>query len=222
MIAYCSLPTSHRSRAELARYPWRWILGPFAPSSWKKRIDENHYALDNGAWSAHQKDAPFDISRFRDAVAFAGDRADWIVMPDVVGDAARTLDMAAFWYPELMQYPLLIAVQDGMEPADIDQYVSAGCGIFIGGSTDWKIETIPVWGRFGAARKCWVHCGRVNTISRIELCRAHGIDSFDGSGVTVYADHAKFLTDYLLAYSQQTRLFNPPSKMELNQIGQTQ
>jgi hypothetical protein len=76
----------------------------------------------------------------------------------------------------------MIAVQDGFAPWHIARFLGPGVGIFVGGSTEWKLATMAEWSRlahtFGA--KC--HVGRVNTGRRVKLCDIAGVDSFDGSG----------------------------------------
>ena len=78
MIAYCSLSTNKTTRAELAKYGWRWIVGPFAPKGWRTTMGSDLYALDNGAWSCHQKGIPFDTDKFQAAVDSHGENADWV------------------------------------------------------------------------------------------------------------------------------------------------
>jgi hypothetical protein len=60
-------------------------------------------------------------------------------------------------------------------------------GIFVGGSTAWKIESLILWGRFAAIFGCYLHVGRVNTARRIRLCALAGADSFDGSSASRFA-----------------------------------
>lgn len=62
-------------------------------------------------------------------------------------------------------------------------------GIFIGGSTEWKLSAIMPWGRWAKDRGLYVHVGRVNSSKRIALCGQAGADSFDGTAVTRYASN---------------------------------
>ena len=82
---------------------------------------------------------------------------------------------------------MLIPVQNGMTAADIRPLVNDRVGIFVGGDTDWKISTLPVWGRLAAETGCYLHVGRVNTRRRIKLCATCGVDSFDGTSVSRFA-----------------------------------
>jgi hypothetical protein len=122
------------------------------------------------------------------AVDMLGRGADWLVLPDIVAGGLRSLDFSLSWIDRLCGVaPLLLAVQDGMAETDIVPLVGPELGIFVGGSTDWKVATIPLWGRVAARARCWLHVGRVNTVRRIRLCAAAGVDSFDGTSVTRFA-----------------------------------
>ena len=78
---------------------------------------------------------------------------------------------------------VLIAVQDGMRPADVAPYLSHRVGVAVGGSTEWKEAQLDrrVW------RASWLHVLRVNTARRIRLCHWAGADSFDGSSASRFA-----------------------------------
>ena len=78
-----------------------------------------------------------------------------------------------------------------MEPVDVLPWLGPRVGIFVGGSTEWKVRTIGIWAQL--ARECgvWCHVGRVNAKRRMELCAQAGVTSFDGSGASKFAIHAK-------------------------------
>ena len=213
IIAYCSLATSQSCRNALGTYPWRWILGPYAPWGWQNKINNipfyrnAGFALDNGAWSCFQKGIPFQEQLFIECLEEYGERADWIVVPDCVGNKARTLEMLRSWAPRLEKYRQLIAVQDGMSALDIACYLEGGAGIFVGGSTDWKLEKLAYWGDVARSYGVMLHCGRVNTMKRIKLCIDNGYTSFDGSGVSRFASHARKISSYLNQLDNQLQLW---------------
>ena len=107
----------------------------------------------------------------------------FVTVPDVVGDAAATLEQFAVWAPELERrgLPVGLVAQDGLtiDTTPWDRLAA----LFIGGSTEWKE------GPEAAALACeakrrglWVHWGRVNTRRRFDLiCATGAADSFDGS-----------------------------------------
>lgn len=146
------------------------------------------YALDNGAWTAHQRGEPFDVAAFEKALGLLGDGADWVVAPDIVGGGVRSLRLSESWLPRLEWCRrTLIAVQDGIAPRDISPLLGSRVGIFVGGTTEWKIATMRRWGSLSRERQCYLHVARVNSARRIHLCHDAGAHSFDGSSVTRYA-----------------------------------
>jgi hypothetical protein len=82
---------------------------------------------------------------------------------------------------------VLIAVQDGMRPADLEPLVGRSVGIFLGGSTEWKLANMALWGSFCARRGVYYHVARVNTERRIWMAVAADADSVDGSSGTRFA-----------------------------------
>ena len=146
------------------------------------------YALDNGAWTAFQKGEPFDEPAFVKALDKMGRDAEWIVIPDVVGAGAESLAFSHAWLPRLSAFPrLLLAVQDGMKPADIRPLLGDRIGVFLGGSTEWKLGTMRMWGQLCRETGAYFHVGRVNSQKRIRYCKDAGAHSFDGTSATRFA-----------------------------------
>ncbi len=146
------------------------------------------FALDNGAWTAFQRKEPFDVPAFLRAVDLFGERADWVVIPDIVAGGLSSLDFSLSWIDRLTSCKrLLLAVQDGMSVDDIRPFLSDRIGIFVGGSTDWKLATAIEWGHLAHEVGCYIHVGRVNTVRRIRLCAAAGANSFDGTSATMFS-----------------------------------
>lgn len=109
----------------------------------------------------------------------------FVTVPDVVGDAATTLEQFDEWAPELEArgFPLGLVAQDGMTLEDLELRAGRIAALFIGGSTEWK-EGPEAADLARAAKRAglWVHWGRVNTRRRFDLIVATGAaDSFDGS-----------------------------------------
>jgi len=147
------------------------------------------YALDNGAWSAAQTGRPWDADAFLRAVAQLGAHADFIVLPDIVGAGTASLKRSRTWLPFLLGSTglLLLPVQDGLEPSDVLPLLGANVGLFVGGTTAWKLATVGMWGAVANRVGCYLHVGRVNTARRIARCHAAGVQSFDGTSITRYA-----------------------------------
>lgn len=184
MIAYASRTGTKRNLDALRRAGWRLLVS----AKGDHRPEGFRYAIDNGAWTAHTRGQPFDEAAFALVVEKLGHGADWIVAPDIVGGGLDSLRMSLSWLDRLLPIaPVLLAVQDGMVPHDVRGVLSSRLGIFVGGSTDWKLRTVEQWGKLGACVGCHVHVGRVNTVRRVFQCRDAGATSFDGSSVSRWA-----------------------------------
>lgn len=104
------------------------------------------------------------------------------VAPDVVCDAAATLERSAPFLPEIrgIGYPVALAAQNGLEDLtvpwdDLDV-------LFLGGDTAWKLgpaaRTLTAEAR---SRGKGVHMGRVNSLRRYRYAEAIGCTSVDGT-----------------------------------------
>jgi hypothetical protein len=183
IVAYASRTGTRTTLAALRGAGWRLLVS--ATGVW--RTEGFPYALDNGAWTSFQQGRPFDEGLFTGLVAQLGAGADWVVAPDIVAGGLKSLAYTEAWLPRLTQYHALVAVQDGMEEADVRPLLSPGrVGLFVGGSTEWKVATIPQWGRLAREAGCYLHVGRVNTAKRMRLCMVSGANSFDGTSVTKF------------------------------------
>lgn len=180
MIGYASRTGTRRNLAALRAAGWRLLVS----ARGVLRTEGFRYALDNGAWTAHQRGEPFDVAAFEAAVALLGDGADWIVVPDVVMDARSTLDMADTWLPRLARYPLLVAVQNGITADDVRPWIGPRVGVFIGGDSAWKEASARGWGALCRERGAWLHMGRVNSRRRIAIAAEAGVDSIDGTSAS--------------------------------------
>lgn len=190
MIAYASRTGTKRQLRLLAAHGWRLLVS----ARGVLRTEGFRYALDNGAWTAFQRGEPFDESAFMRAVDLLGTGADWIVVPDIVNGGLASLEYSLSWLDRLRGAgPLLIAVQDGMAPGDVRGLLGTSVGIAIGGSTEWKEQTASLWTRTAHAHGAVCHMLRVNTQRRYHLADGAGVDSFDGSGVSRFADHIRIM-----------------------------
>lgn len=157
------------------RGPWPWFP----------------YACDNGAFSCwNSASNTFDHKKWaaneqawRELLVWcqcAPIKPLWAIVPDVPGDRDATLDRWAVYAPEVVEsrIPLAIAVQDGMTPEDVRQLKVQPEVICIGGSTEWKWQTVEVWAK--AFER--VHLLRCNMPTKLDYLEALGIESCDGTG----------------------------------------
>jgi hypothetical protein len=186
VICYASRTGTKRNLTALRSAGWRLMISRVGP--W--RTEGFPYALDNGAWTDHTAGRDFDDERFKTLVDRLGGAADWIVAPDIVAGGIRSLRLSLVWLPHLLVRTrmVLLPVQDGMGPADLVGIVlPKRIGIFLGGSTEWKLANMQRWGEFCAERGVHYHIGRVNTMKRFRLAHMAGADSADGSSASRYA-----------------------------------
>lgn len=187
VIPYASRTGTRRNLAALREAGWRLLVS----AAGVLRHEGFPYALDNGAWSDFQAGQEFDGERFRRALHLLGADADWIALPDIVGGGLRSLDLSVSWLGEVraVNDRALLPVQDGMTPETLRPVLSAHrLGIFLGGSTEWKLATIGEWGDLAHELACHYHVARVNTRRRIWLAAMAGAHSIDGTSATKYME----------------------------------
>ena len=108
----------------------------------------------------------------------------FVCLPDIVGDARRTLELFELFKTKTIGVHRALVLQDGISEFNIPwNDLSA---VFVGGSDNFKIapecinacKTAKILGK-------WVHVGRVNTSGRLDNWLDLG-DSLDGSGISQY------------------------------------
>lgn len=158
------------------------------PAQRNKRPAGVTWCADNGCFGAGY---PGDEKWLAWLERHAGDAATCLfaTAPDVVGDAAATLERSAPWLPAIraLGYPAALVAQDGLEalPVPWDSFDV----LFIGGSTSWKLGP-AARGLIGEAKRRgkWVHMGRVNSERRYRYAWEAGCDSVDGTFLTFGPD----------------------------------
>lgn len=137
------------------------------------------FAIDNGAYSHFNRQSFLSLlERERDN----REHCKFVVAPDVVGSARRTLEAFHEWYPKLCGWKIALACQDGQEDFPIRwDLIDA---VFIGGSTQWKVsDSAKQIVKCAQLLGKWTHMGRVNSADRIQLAQEWGVDSVDGTGL---------------------------------------
>ena len=195
---------------------WRFLLSPASVSSFGKKREhllyERGYAIDNGVYSYWRRGLPFDDEAFIKLLDQYAEGADWIVIPDVVGDWWETARMFMLWYDRLIPYRkhLLYVAQDGIEDRDyatVRGMTTRGVGVFIGGSTDWKLEHAGNIAKICRENNATCHVGRVNSARRTRMCWNWGVSSFDGSGMSRFSPTAMYVSREMRDLTSQLRLF---------------
>lgn len=169
-----------------------------------KHIHHGPLMVDNGAFSAWTLGHRWSEAKWLEMLLWLHEHGFFpphsIVIPDVVGDARATYVSLGRWYEITAAFggKTLFAVQDGMTKPDILATLRdhPGLGLFIGGSTEWKEATIPVWGEVKAETGCYLHVARVNSWRRARICRLAGADSFDGTSATRFSKNAAMVAGW--------------------------
>ena len=187
MTGYAPNEGTRRNMEALRERGWRLLLTPTHPTPYA----DLGFAIDNGAWRAYQQNTPFDSKSFEKLVDRFGCAADFVILPDIVGHGKESLEFSVSWLPRLRTLKhVLLPIQDGVNAHDVGMILRQNprVGLFLGGTTEYKLQYMYAWGMVAHAWNRWFHIGRVNSIRRVQLCAEAGADSFDGSSVTVYSD----------------------------------
>lgn len=141
--------------------------------------------------------------------AVRADRCRFIVAPDVLCDAAATLERSAPMLPLIraLGFPAALVAQNGLEHLPIPW--PSFDALFIGGDTAWKLGP-AARALVSQARHHgkWVHMGRVNSWERLRYARQIGCDSVDGTYLAFGPDrNLPRLVRWLAEVNQQGQLW---------------
>lgn len=171
------------SPAKIAEYTER-----YGYEFWQLRTPLTNYArancpygLDNGCFKDFNRKAWERL-----LLQAREDRPVFVCLPDIVGDAARTLELFEYFKAITEGLPRALVLQDGIEYVRIP-WDDLQC-VFIGGSDRFKSSPQA----FAAAKTAKmlgkdVHLGRVNTAARMRNWLGLA-DTGDGSGMCRF-DH---------------------------------
>lgn len=193
ILPYASRTGTRKNLAGLRARGWRLLV---SATGVHRTEGFDNYAIDNGAWTAFQKKCAFDSRSFIRLVIALGALADWVATPDIVGGGLDSLNLSLKWLPWVLRHTkrALIPVQDGMVEDDVRDLLSDRVGIFIGGSTPWKLSSMARWCRLAKEKNVWCHVGRVNSMQRIKRCQMAGATPFDGTNATRFSKNQSKLT----------------------------
>jgi hypothetical protein len=138
------------------------------------------WAYDNGAYRDWTAEKPFDALSFVADVPFLRG-VDFVVVPDIVTGGTESLRYSLMWAQRLRGLPLYLAVQDGMSIEVVKPVLGGFSGLFVGGSTQWKLDTAAGWVQLARSHNLRCHVGRVGTARRVAWAKSIGADSIDSS-----------------------------------------
>lgn len=191
-------------------YPCEQLLTPLTRRK-RQRIDAP-FAVDNGAFGKQGFEAKAFESLLERNRDFRG-LCRFVVVPDVVGSARRTLEVFDYWFARLSHWKLAFVCQDGQEDLPIPfEHIDT---IFIGGSTRWK-ESSHAIACVRAARAIgkWVHIGRINSEDRCEGFEQLKVDSLDGTGIGQYS----WMREKIKERNGEYRLFQKSELVDVERV----
>lgn len=146
------------------------------------------WALENGCFKEFDRPCWLRMLEHAERIMWEqdGSRPVFVTLPDIVGDAQRTVELFDAFKLRTNEFPRALVLQNGIERVRIPWDDLAA--VFIGGDDAFKCSPQAV----AAAKTAkmlgkWVHIGRVNTAARVESWMGLA-DSLDGSGVSRF-DH---------------------------------
>lgn len=162
------------------------------------------WAADNGAYSEFDSRKWMKFLQNREPYI---ENCLWVSMPDIVGNARRTLEAFDFWNERLDdKWPRALVAQDGIEDLPIN-WESIAC-IFIGGTDNFKESSSAI--DLVKTAKCMnklSHVGRLNTLKRYKIFAKIGADTCDGTGIVKY-DHMLKNIEAGLSCDEEQLLFD--------------
>lgn len=207
-MAYASLTGTKSTLAAMKANGWGVLV---TPDTWNncKVPQDMPLACDNGAWGAYNGKRPWDAHLFVQMMHDVGSRAAWVVVPDVVANSAESILLTRSWLPWCLGIcPVaLVAVQDGMTERDVEPMLGPRVGVFVGGTTEWKLKTLWSWVQLAKKHNTYSHVGRVNSARRIHACADAGADSVDGNSVVLFPCTMGRLNSAVVSANSQGRLF---------------
>lgn len=166
----------------------------------RHKVSGRPYGLDNGCFSEFKSKT---WARMLDEARKFPPK--FVCLPDIVGDARRTLELFECFEEVTNDLPRALVLQDGIGDFSIPWHkISA---VFVGGSDAFKTSPESI----NACRTAkilgkWVHVGRVNSVSRLDSFIGLG-DSCDGSGISKYDHMLRELVIYLKNGKAQGDMF---------------
>lgn len=187
----------------------------FTPRDYFKRY-QYPFFYDNGAYSAFVNEQEWNSEVFLYGLKnlmFYERQPDFCVLPDIVAGGRSSLKRSIIWLDFLIhRYPNYIkwylAVQNGIKQSDIKDIIKSEYidGIFVGGTLEWKLKTLPDWVEFANISNKNIHVGRIGTLKRLLYCERLGVNSVDSSNFIKHDKNWCELLDWLNPNKKQVIL----------------
>lgn len=172
-------------------------IGLMLNSNWDNGLRALHlpyFAVDNGAFTSYLQNTQWNEEQFYNLLNDLKKNhlnPDFVVIPDVVANSHATLTLAYkhSWKLKYYNWPLYLALQDGMKEHEIEPHLPHIKGLFLGGTMEWKEKTLEKWIKFAHENNLKIHVGRFGTEKRILRAKMLGVDSIDSSN---FMRHEKY------------------------------
>lgn len=126
----------------------------------------------------------WDVDDFESRMRFCRDSQlipYMAVCPDIPGSGLESLAWSLMFRADLPNdWPWYLAVQDGMNPEDLEDCLHLFTGIFLGGSDKFKGQAAK-WCAFAHSHQKKFHYGRAGTLPKVKHAFQVGSDSCDSS-----------------------------------------
>lgn len=142
------------------------------------------WGFDNGAFVWWKQGKPFDESVYSQRLQVAlrcGSVPYMAIVPDIVGGGLGSLTYSLGWLARLpKKWPWYLAVQDGMQTADIANVIRLFDGLFLGGTDAFK-STAWQWSQLAHEHGKKFHFGRAGTLRKLQHAYNVEADSCDSA-----------------------------------------
>ena len=208
MIVFSSVCVRSAALWDLGIAP---LFAPYALNKFSKQVAQwrpmprrSPLMLDCGAWSQKGGDC-FDADRFRQLMQ-ALPFADFVVLPDIVAGGRKSLERSLSWMGTTTGRIELLPAQDGLAVVDLLPFLGPSVGVFLGGTTSYKLKFMRPFGAAAKKAGAWFHVGRVNSKRRLEFAAIAGADSVDGSSPAQFPSTARAISKWAKAIESQAVL----------------
>lgn len=184
-------------------------VGLLMVNTWRDPDKWPFFAVDNGCYSAYSRNEEWEPQRFIGILSRMRRESrmpDFVVIPDKVADPG-SMAFSDSWATALRAsfpgFPYYLAVQDGMSEEDVVAFHEKHgiSGLFVGGSTEWKLETMGKWSQLAHSLGLECHVGRIGPVNRMLLAEYSGADSIDS---TTWVQRRDVLPKYIEGYRNQS------------------
>ena len=209
MVVYVGQTSDRRFETDIARFQLGRIWTNAKP---RAAYDREPLAVDNGAYSSWRQGKPWNGDKFLrhiDRVYETGLSPDWVVIPDVVGNARESIARSWTWVDRIPdEWPKLLALQDDYTPEAAEHFAPLIDGIFLGGLPEFQATNARPWRQWCNDRGLLFHWGGVGKFWKLQAAYDLGCDSVDSSQMLWSRTHWSRWMRAIRGLGSDANLFN--------------